>query len=181
MDTNTVGIYCAADEFSKKFDGVMEGQLLKADNGKRHRNCRFVMSDAGVMTTVIMFHLKQFRNLKVFYTQYIQPHCRQDFPQTVSYNRFVELQQNVVVKMTVFLQLCCPGKCSGIPFIDSTPLRVCHIRSEHSRLIFRSLATKGKSSMGWFYGFKLHIVINDKEKIQGQRIKNKRSNGYQHF
>jgi hypothetical protein len=44
MDTNTVEIYCAADRFSKKFDGIMEGHPLKADNGKRHRNCRFVIT-----------------------------------------------------------------------------------------------------------------------------------------
>jgi hypothetical protein len=85
MDTNTVEICCAADEFSRQFDGVMEGRLLRADSGKRHRNRRFIMSDAGIMTIRIIFHLKQFRNLKTFYTQYIQLHCRQDFPQTVSY------------------------------------------------------------------------------------------------
>jgi hypothetical protein len=54
------------------------------------------MSDAEVMTIMILFHLKQFRNLKAFYTQYIKVHCREDFPQTVSYNRFVELQENRV-------------------------------------------------------------------------------------
>ena len=132
MDTNIVEIYYVADEFSKKFDAVMEGHLLMSDSGKRHRKRRFVMSDAEVMTILIMFHLKHFRNLKAFYTQYIQLHCTADFPHTVSYNRFVELQEKVVIKMTVFLQLCCLGKCSGVSFIDSTPLRVRHIKREYT-------------------------------------------------
>jgi hypothetical protein len=99
------------------------------------------------------------------YTQYIQVHCRKDFPHTVSYNRFVELQRKTVVKMSLFLQLCCPGKSTDISFIDSTPLRVCHIKREHSHKTFRGIATKGKSTVRWFYGFKLHIVINDKGEI----------------
>jgi hypothetical protein len=165
MDTNTVEIYCAADEFSRKFDEVTAGHLPAEDSGKRHRNRWSVMSDAEVMTILIMFHLKQFRSLKAFYTQYIQVHCRKDFSHTVCCNRFVELQRKTAVKMSLFLQLCCPGKCTGIPFIDSTPLRVCHIKREYSHTTFRGLATKGKSTVGRFYGFKLHIVINDKGEI----------------
>jgi hypothetical protein len=165
MDANTVEIYYIADEFSRKFDKVTEGHLLSENNGKRHRKRRFTMSDAEVMTIMILFQLKQFRNLKAFYTQYMMAHCRDDFPQTVSYNRFVELQQKTVVKMTLFLQLCCLGKCTGISYIDSTPLRVCHIKREHSHKTFKGIATKGKSIMGWFFGFKLHIVINDRGEI----------------
>jgi hypothetical protein len=165
METNIVEIYCMVDEFSKKFDEVTAGHLLRENNGKRHRNRKFTLSDAEVMTIMILFHLKQFRNLKAFYTPYIMVHCREDFPQTVSYNRFVELQQKTVVKMTLFLQLCCLGKCTGISYIDSTPLQVCHIKREHNYKTFKGIAAKEKSSMGWFFGFKLHIVINDRGEI----------------
>jgi len=57
------------------------------------------------------------------------------------------------------------GKCTGVSFIDSTPLRVCHIRREHSHKVFKGIATKGQCSIGWIFGFKLHIVINDKGEI----------------
>lgn len=67
--------------------------------------------------------------------------------------------------MVVFLQVCCLGECTGISFIDSTPVRVCHIKRERQHKTFKGLATKGKCSMGWFFGFKLHIVINDKGEI----------------
>jgi hypothetical protein len=143
----------------------MQGHLLKENNGKQSRNRKFTLSDSEVITILILFHLKQFRTLKAFYTQYIQVHCKDNFPHTVSYSRFVELQQKTVMKMTLFLQLCCMGKCTGISFIDSTPLRVCHIRREHSHKTFKGIASKGKSTMGWFFGFKLHIVINDRGEI----------------
>ena len=67
--------------------------------------------------------------------------------------------------MVVFLRLCCMGKCTGISFIDSTPVRVCHIKRGKSHKVFKGLATQGKSTIGWFFGFKLHPVINDKGKI----------------
>ena len=88
-----------------------------------------------------------------------------EFPDTVSYNRFVELQQKALMPMVVFLQTCCLGNCTGISFIDSTPLRACHIRRERQHKVLKNYATKGQCSMGWFYGFKLHLVINDKGEI----------------
>jgi len=67
--------------------------------------------------------------------------------------------------MAVFLKMCCLGKCTGISFIDSTSIQVCHVKRERSHKTFKGLATKGKTSIGWFFGFKLHIVINDKGEI----------------
>jgi hypothetical protein len=164
-DANIVDIFCIADDFSKEFDKVMEGRLLPKDDGKKHRKRKSTMSDSGVMTILIMFHLKSYRKLKAFYTEYICQHCQHYFPQRVSYNRFVEIQQKVVVKMTLFLQLCCMGKCTGFSIIDSTPLRVCRIQRERQHKTFKGMATKGKGTMGWFYGFKLHLIVNDKGEI----------------
>ena len=123
MGSNLVEIFYLADEFCKEFDKAREGHILQKDFGKKSRNRAFRMSDSEIITIMIYFHLKQFRNLKHFYINYIQVHCRDDFPKTVSYNRFVELQQKALLPMTVFLQLYCLGKCTGISFIDSTPLR----------------------------------------------------------
>ena len=92
-------------------------------------------------------------------------HWKEYFPQTVSYNRFVELQQKALLPMTAFLQLCCLGKCTGISYIDSTPLRVCHIKREYSHKTFKGPTTKSKTSTGWTFGLKLHIIINEKGEI----------------
>ncbi|MBE8416775.1 IS982 family transposase, partial [Leptospira borgpetersenii] len=59
----------------------------------------------------------------------------------------------------------CLEKCSGISFIDSTILKVCDNRRIHSHKVFKDIAQRGKSSTGWFYGFKLHLIINDQGEL----------------
>ena len=157
MDTNLVEIFYLLDEFCKEFDKVKKGHVLQKDCNKQSRNHAFRMSDSEVITIMIYFHLSHFRNLKHFYINYVQVHWKEHFPQTVSYNRFVELQQKALLPMTVFLQLCCLGKCTGISYIDSTHLRVCHIKREYSHKTFKGVAIKSKTSTGWTFGFKLHI------------------------
>ena len=85
----------------------------------------------------------------------------EEFPHLVSYN----LQQQVALPLVLFLKTCRMGTCTGISFIDSTALKVCHIKREHQNRVFEGSATKGKSTLGWFFGFKLHIIINDKGEI----------------
>ncbi|MFV0139577.1 IS982 family transposase [Empedobacter falsenii] len=89
----------------------------------------------------------------------------QDFPQTVCYKRFVELMQSALMSMTIFAKTCCLVSCTGISFIDSTPIRVCKNKRIKRNKVFKDIATTGKSTMGWLHGFKLHIIINDKGEL----------------
>ena len=163
--SNLVEIFYFVDEFCKEFKNIESGHIISTTTHKKTRNRVFKMSDSEVITIMILFHLKQYRNLKHFYLHYIQEHCQDDFPQTVSYNRFVELEQQNIVKMVCFLKMCCLGSCTGISFVDSTPLRVCHIKRERRHKTFKGVATKEKSTIGWFFGFKLHLIVNDKGEI----------------
>ena len=158
-------IFYLSDEFSKEFAFSFKKHVLHDDNGKKHRNKPNRLSDSEVMTILIAFHLSGMRNLKHFYLFYVCKHLHEEFPDLVSYNRFVELQQKVVLPLAIFLKTCRMGKCTGISFIDSTSLKVCHIKREHSNKVFDGIATKGKTTIGWFFGFKLHIIINDKGEI----------------
>ena len=117
------------------------------------------------MTILISFHLGGYRNLKHYYLFYVSQHLNMEFPKLVSYNRFVELQQQVAFPLVLFLKLCRMGECTGISFVDSTTLKACHIKREKQNKVFSGIATKGKSTTGWFFGFKLHIIINDKGEI----------------
>jgi hypothetical protein len=164
-DDKTTEIYYIVDEFCQEFENAKEGHILPKSTGKKKRNRTCNLSDSEVITIMILFHAGGFRHLKHFYTQYVQVHMRRDFPQTVSYNRFVELQQKAAMPMAIFLKTCYLGKCTGISFIDSTPLRACHIRRERSNKVFKGLAAKGQCSIGWFFGFKLHLIINDRGEI----------------
>jgi len=158
-------IFYLSDEFSKEFAITFKKHILQEDNGKKQRNKPNRLSDSEVMTILIAFHLSGMRNLKHFYLFYVCKHMIEDFPNLVSYNRFVELQQRVAMPLVLFLKTCRMGQCTGISFIDSTALKVCHIKREHSNKVFDGTATKGKSTLGWFFGFKLHIIINDKGEI----------------
>ena len=153
------------DEFCKEYTKVQEAHLINESITKKKRNRAFTLSDSEVITIIIYFHLGGYRCMKHYYMGYVQKHMQSEFPKTVSYNRFVELQKKCLIPLTLFLQLTCLGKCTGISFIDSTPLRVCHIKREKQHKVFKGIANKGQCSMGWFFGFKLHIVINDKGEI----------------
>ena len=83
----------------------------------------------------------------------------------VSYSRFVEYMPSVLVPLAVYLRTCCLGECTGISFVDSTSLDVCLNQRIHSHKVFAGLAARGKTSTGWFFGFKLHLVINDRGEI----------------
>jgi hypothetical protein len=142
MNTNLVEIFYIIDEFCKEIEKTIQGHRLVKETSKKVRKKSFTMSDSEVITIMIMFHQSHYRDIKAFYINYIQQYRQKDFPCTVSYNRFVELQQKALLPMSVFLQLCCLGKCTGISFIDSTPIRVCHIKREKSHKVFKGLASK---------------------------------------
>ena len=73
--------------------------------------------------------------------------------------------QSNMLALTLYMKTSCLGKCSGISFVDSTPIRACNTKRIYANKVFKNIATTGKSTMGWFYGFKLHIMINDKGEL----------------
>jgi len=165
IDSKLVDIFFYTDEFCKDFNKTLEGVQLSSDNSKKSRNKPCKLSDAEVITILIAFHLGGYRNLKHFYTQYVQVHLTKEFPETVSYNRFVELQQKALLPMVIFLKMMRLGSCTGISIIDATALRVCNNKRIFNHKVFDGIAQRGKSTMGYFFGFKLHLVINDKGEI----------------
>lgn len=164
-NANLVEIFCILDEFCKYLEPELKKRAIESDPEKVRRNRKPVMSDSEIMLIMILFHTYRFRDLKSFYTMYICKHMKSEFPRTLSYNRFVERQSKVGVHLLLFLQTCALGQCTGISIIDSTPLVACHIKREYNNKTMKGFAAKGKCTMGWFYGFKLHLVINDKGEI----------------
>jgi hypothetical protein len=112
-----------------------------------------------------MFHFGTFDNFKHYYLHFIRVHLKRDFPDAVSYNRFVELESRVFFKMMFFLNLHSFGRCTGITFVDSTMIPVCHNLRRYANKVFAGLATDGKGTMGWCHGFKLHFICNDRGEI----------------
>ena len=155
-------LYCSVDAFWQQFAPWWEQQLLAS--GQRHRRRASRLSPSELMTIVILFQQSGYRTFKAYYTQHVQTHLRAEFPQLVSYNRVIELLPRVLVPLTVYLHTQL-GQCTGISFVDLTALRVCHHARIHQHRVFRVDARRGKTSVGWFYGFKLHLVVNDRGEL----------------
>lgn len=157
-------LFCMADDFCKFFDAMMKKYTLKSDN-KRAYYRDSTMSKSEIMLIMILFHDSGYRCLKHFYVEKVCKHLRHLFPKVVSYNRFVELEKQVAVPLVLFIKKVLLGKCTGISFVDSTPLRVCRNQRIHIHKVFKGIAQRGKCSMGWFFGFKLHLICNEKGEV----------------
>lgn len=151
-------IFCHIDDFCRHFELVWRQHLLASTGKKRNRTSRFSLSE--IMTILVLFYDPHYRTFKHFYLRQVCDPWQAEFPALPSYSRFVELIPTTLIPLYAYLQTC-RGTCTGIPFIDSLPIRVCHNRRIHSHKVFAGLAQRGKSSLGWFYGFKLHLVINE--------------------
>ena len=160
-------LYCHVDEFYQQFEPRWQQQQLAAGSSQRRRRGQLSMSE--MLTIVIHFHQAHYRDFKAYYLQYVAVQLRTEFPTLVSYQRFVELMPTVVVPLCAYLQACF-GSCTGISFIDSTPLAVCHNRRIPQHNVFAGIAQRGKTSLGWFYGFKVHIVVNDRGELLGVQL-----------
>lgn len=155
-------LYCEVDDFWKKYGDEWERMLIQ-DGHKRRRRAH-EMSASEIMTILIHFHQACFRNFKHYYTDYVGTHLQSEFPRQLSYPRIVALMDEYLIPLTAYLQSR-KGTCTGISFIDSTSLAVCKNPRIHSHRTFENLAKRGKTSTGWFFGFKLHLVVNEQGEI----------------
>ena len=155
-------LYCSVDTFWQQFAPWWEREQLAS--GRRHRKRMTRLSSSEIMTILILFQQSGYRTFKGFYTQYVQTQLRAEFPQLVSYTRFVALMPRVLLPLVVYLQTQL-GTCTGINFIDSTSLVVCKNARIAQHRVFAVDARRGKTSVGWFYGFKLHLVVNDRGEL----------------
>jgi hypothetical protein len=123
------------------------------------------MSESEMITILLLFHIGHFKNFKHFYLAYVQVNLTGEFPKQLSYSRFIQIEHRVFIPMMFLLNTVCFGKCTGITFVDSTKIAVCHNKRIRRNRVFAGFARTGKSSMGWFHGFKLHLVCNDKGEL----------------
>ena len=150
-------LFCSVDDFCINFEPEWHKQLI-GQNLRPAISKTLSMSE--VVTIVIHFHESAYREIKHYYINHVQKFLAGEFPGLVSYNRFVELMPHALVPLTFFLKTQCTGKATGLSFIDSTPLVVCNNLRIESHRVFSGIAKRGKTSTGWKFGFKLHLVIN---------------------
>ncbi len=157
-------VFCQIDDFCHLFEMEINkvsekytDKLVKKSNAGRPQQ----LPTSEVMVICFMYHFSGYRTFKDYYCRHVITHLRNEFPQLVSYSRIVELQSKVVFHNLFFAMCLCENNaCTGISIIDSFAISVCHNKRISSNRVFKGLAQRGKTSMGWFFGFKLHVVIN---------------------
>ena len=158
-----VELFCDVDDLCQDFMPVFEKHMLESGLIKRRRARSLAVSE--VMTILIHFHQSHYRKFKAYYCQHVQEHFGSEFTGLVSYQRFVEFIPSVLIPLCAYLQMRCFGTCTDISFIDSTPIVVCHNLRIKQHKVFAGLVQRFKSSTGWYFGFKLHLVFNDRGEL----------------
>lgn len=160
MKKDITNWFCYVDDFAEGLKKEMKSHQLS--NGKmEHQPTRTTgLSESEIMTITLMFHESPCRNFKYFYQSYLQLY-KAEFPTMPSYERFVVLMPRVLHLLTMLL-CCLFAKSTGISYIDATSLAVCHPKRTSRNKVFKGLAKLGKTTKGYFFGFKLHAIINEK-------------------
>lgn len=157
-------MFCDVDTFCVTM--AEAGEMKQITQKQRGPQAQLCISE--IITLLIHFHQSHYRDFKAYYTQYVCQQLRGEFPGLVSYTRFVELMPTALGTMTLYL-MGRMGQTHGIAFIDSTPIPVCHNKRIFHHKVFEGLAgprgRPGKNSMGYFFGFKLHLVVNDQGEL----------------
>ena len=167
METDITTLFCDVDDFCLGFEPEYDKRLLEDGARKRMRKSRLCLSE--IMTIIIWFHRSGYRTFKDYYIKEVCKHLRWAFHDLVSYNRFVELKSQALFPLCCYL-LSRKGRCSGISFVDSMPIAVCHNRRIRSHRVFSHVAQRGKNTVGWFYGFKAHLIVNDQGELLAFRF-----------
>lgn len=164
MDSHQlIVIFCEMDDFCKELDQYNEHRLLSGPiKGCRGPDCSLAISE--IMTILVMFQMSGFRNFKRFYQGFLQIYWISYFPDLPSYPRFITLMSRAVFPLALFMQVK-SGKRTGIYYIDSSCLPVSHLKRSKRHKVFDGVAEYGHTSIGWFFGLKLHLVVNDKGEL----------------
>ena len=164
-ETKLIKIFISIDDFMKIYSRFISRIKLEevgvkgTYSGKKVRQPG--LSQSEVMTIMIFYQICKFRDFKHYYIHFVLKYLKSYFPQLPSYTRFVELQKRVAIPLMYYARYTCKRSLStGIQYVDSTILPVCHNRRIHSHKVLKGLAQRGKTSTGWFFGFKLHLIIN---------------------
>jgi len=156
-------IFYHTDNFCKEFEAKTGKNFLTDGDNKRKREHTFSLSEA--MTIAIYYHYSGYKTFKDYYEKCVEKDLKTCFNGLVSYGRFVELKKKIAIPLAVFAKVLNSAECTGISFIDSCPLPVCHNKRILNHKTFKEVAKRGKTSMGWFFGFKVHITINQHGEI----------------
>ena len=167
MIDQLISTFCRLDDFCIIHEKQLQSKAISYKTFKRGPKQSLSLSE--IMTILVMYQILQYRNFKSFYNDFLCEYWRGFFPNLPSYTRFVELIPQALVSLSDFVGSN-QGKHTNIYYVDATKLPVCHNLREKRHKVFDGLAGKSKTSTGWFYGLKLHFVINQLSQVMSLRV-----------
>ncbi len=170
-----VKLYCQIDQFCKKFIPIWQKNLMqsskKTDNFRIRRYRKDCLNYSEIITILILYNSSSYSCFKYFYLDFVAKDLKEFFPKLPHYSRFTIMQKKAFIPMLSFLlYLCKKSRRTGLYYIDSTYMAVCRNQRIYSHKTFKNIAKRGKTSIGWFFGFKLHIVINQIGEIMNLNV-----------
>ena len=163
-----ISIFCEIDDFCKELDEYSDHFFLTGPTkGKRGPDCSLAISE--IMTILVLFQMVRFRDFKTFYQGFLKVYYAAYFPKLPTYERFIHLMKRAIFPLTLFTQLK-GGQRTGIYYIDSSCLPVCHLKRSKRHKTFDNIADYGRTSVGWFFGLKLHLVINERGELLAFKV-----------
>jgi IS5 family transposase len=163
IDTRkVVEVFCFIDDFCQQVKQYLATHPLPQGVEQRHAAGRKAsLSESEVLTILVLYHLSGFKCFMYFYERLVLGELSSYFPKACSFPQFLALTRQACLHAFLLAHYRCGFSTrSGYYYIDSKKLPVCDNRRIHSHKVFQQLAARGKSSTGWFYGLKLHLVTN---------------------
>ena len=166
MSVSTTALFCCLDDFAQTYEEWERHNLIPSER-KRRRPGKLSLGES--LYIMVLFHLSPFKDFKHFWIYGVEQKYRDCFGDLPSYGRFVSLMPRLMMPLCVLIQ-CFSGEQTGIYFVDSTKLSVCNNARNNRNKVFKGRAQRGRSTMGWFFGFKLHMVINNKGEVMAIKV-----------
>lgn len=166
MTINITALFVCLDDFCALYEKTLNARALP-HSGQRQRDCCLTLSE--MMFIEVLYHFSPFKDFKRFYLYGICQEHRDCFKKLPTYQRFVALKKKLFMPMSLLMH-CLSGEETGLYFADSTSLKVCHNKRISNHRVFDKMAQRGKTTMGWFFGFKLHLIVNHKGQIMAFKI-----------
>lgn len=159
-DTKLIQIFCDCDDFCKFFEQWQRSRMIAEQGAYRQPTRKPELSLSEVMCIMIVYHHSGMKCFQYYYRELVEKEMRPYFPDIPCYPRFVQLIPRAAIALMLFVNVYRTGQAQGCYFADSKKLPVCHNFRIKSNRVFKEIASRSKSSTGWFYGLKLFLVIN---------------------
>jgi hypothetical protein len=154
-----IQIFCELDDFVNAVENFVGHKQIGSSSPQSVHRPAISLSE--MMCIEVMYHLSGYKCFQYYYQQQVeQGALKSYFPAAPGYNRFVQLKPRMLPVLIMYLNCCRIGQLCGVYYADTTRIIACHNRRIQSNRVFRGKAKRGKSSVGWFYGFKLFLVVN---------------------